>query len=106
MIQYMLGVSKTGFSKTGFMDVGFSTIHFHVCSFTFIHVHSCLSLFMVRSFSKNPSSCRCAAPGRRGAPWLRTNGVQTDGAAAKVIMIFDRLWEKVRPGTFGEIKVG
>ena len=37
--------------------------------------------------------------------WLRTNGVKTNGAAAKV-MIFDRLGKKVRPGTFGKIKVG
>ena len=27
------------------------------------------------------------------------------GAAAKVIMGVDRLWEKVRPSTFGDIKV-
>ena len=37
--------------------------------------------------------------------WLRTNGINTNGAAAKVKM-FDRLGEKVRPGTFGKIKVG
>ena len=37
--------------------------------------------------------------------WLRTNGVNTNGAAAKV-MNFDRLGKKVRPGTFGKIKVG
>ena len=36
---------------------------------------------------------------------LRTNGVDTDGPAAKVI-IFEGLGEKVRPGTFGKIKVG
>ena len=36
---------------------------------------------------------------------LATNGVNTNGAAAKV-MNFDRLGEKVRPGTFGNIKVG
>ena len=41
----------------------------------------------------------------RCSPWLRTNGVNTNGAAAKV-MDFDRLGKKVRPGTFGEIKVG
>ena len=40
----------------------------------------------------------------RGA-WLQTNGVNTNGAAAKV-MSFDRLEKKVRPGTFGKIKVG
>ena len=33
------------------------------------------------------------------------NGVDTNGAAAKVI-VFDRLGKKVRPGTFGNIKVG
>ena len=37
--------------------------------------------------------------------WLRTNGVSTDGAAARV-MNFDRLWKKVLPGTFGNTKVG
>ena len=36
---------------------------------------------------------------------MRTNGVNSNGAAAKV-MIFDRLGKKVRPGTFGRIKVG
>ena len=37
------------------------------------------------------------------ASWLRTNGVNTNGAAAKV-MNFDRLGKKVRPGTFGKDK--
>ena len=37
--------------------------------------------------------------------WLRTNGVNTNGAAAKV-MIFDRLWKMAHPATFGKIKVG
>ena len=36
---------------------------------------------------------------------LRTNGVSTDGAAAKVSS-FDRLGKKVRPGTFGKITTG
>ena len=36
---------------------------------------------------------------------LRMNGVNTDGAAATVTD-FDRLWKKVRPVTFGNIKVG
>ena len=35
--------------------------------------------------------------------WLRTSEVNTNGAAAKVIN-FDRLWKKIRPGTFGEDK--
>ena len=37
--------------------------------------------------------------------WLRTNRVITNGAAAKV-MTFDRLGNKLRPGTFGNVKVG
>ena len=50
--------------------------------------------------------------------WLWTSGVNTNGAAAKVMIIdrlgkkytakvmnFDRLGEKVRPGTFGKIKL-
>ena len=37
--------------------------------------------------------------------WPQTNGVNTSGAAAEV-MSFDGLGKKVRPGTFGEIKVG
>ena len=38
-------------------------------------------------------------------PRLRTTGVNTNGAAAKV-MVFDRLGKKVLPGTFGKIKLG
>ena len=33
--------------------------------------------------------------------WLRTNGVDTSGAAAEV-MDFDRLGKKVRPGTWAD----
>ena len=38
-------------------------------------------------------------------PCLRTDGVNTNGAAAKV-MNFDGSGERVRPGTFGNIKAG
>ena len=50
---------------------------------------------------------RCRKPREREVEgqWLRTTGVDTNGAAAKV-MHFDRLRKKVRPGTFGKIKVG
>ena len=41
----------------------------------------------------------------KGMGWLRTNKVNANGAAAKEID-FDRLGKKVRPGTFGKIKVG
>ena len=44
-------------------------------------------------------------PSAPSQPWLRTNGVNTNGAAAK-LMTFDRLGEKVRPDIFGKIKVG
>ena len=37
--------------------------------------------------------------------WVRTDGVNANGAAAKV-MNFDRLVKKVRPGTFGKIQLG
>ena len=37
--------------------------------------------------------------------WLRTNGVNTDGAAAKVTNS-DRLGKTACPGTFGNIQVG
>ena len=37
--------------------------------------------------------------------WLRTNGVNANGAAAKV-MNSDWLGKNVRHGTFGKIKVG
>ena len=37
--------------------------------------------------------------------WLRTNGVNTNGAAANGFN-FDRWGTKVRPGTFGKINVG
>ena len=39
-----------------------------------------------------------------GGSGLRTHGVDTNGAAAKV-MNFDRLEKKVRPGTFGKSNI-
>ena len=57
--------------------------------------------------ARGPAALRAAPPARRAArrPWLLTNGVNTNGAAAKV-MNWDRLEKKVRPGTFGKIEVG
>ena len=54
-----------------------------------------------------PRSAAVSAVASRMADpiWLRTNGLNTNGAAAK-IMNFDRLGKNVRPGTFGKIKVG
>ena len=37
--------------------------------------------------------------------WLRTNWVNTNGAAAKVLN-FSRFEKRVHPGTFGKIKLG
>ena len=44
-------------------------------------------------------------PGVVRSFWLRTNVVNTNGAAAKVIN-FDRLGTKVRPSTLRKIKAG
>ena len=38
-------------------------------------------------------------------PWLRTNGVNANGAAAKVY-VWGGLEKRVCPGNFGNIKVG
>ena len=38
--------------------------------------------------------------------WLRTNGVNTNLGRRKQVRSFDRLGKKVRPGTFGKMKVG
>ena len=51
------------------------------------------------------SSKHVVSMNAKSMPWLRRNGVNTNGAAAKV-MNFDRLGKKVRPGTCGKIKVG
>ena len=53
-----------------------------------------------------PPRSRAAPPRRRTPwpePWSRTNGVNTNGAAAKVVDC-GRLEKKVRPGTFGKMK--
>ena len=81
-----------------------SFIDLRICFIT------CWSWPLLRgSLNKPVRIGRMAIPGRLCAVrhlqgnWLRTNGVNTNVAAAKV-MIFDRLGEKVRPGTFGKIK--
>ena len=61
---------------------------------------------LARAGSSRTSASRMTDGGRRGRNiWLRTNGVNTNGAAAKV-RLFDILGKKVRPGTLGKIKVG
>ena len=51
--------------------------------------------------NSNHNSNNSSSNNNSNVIWLRTNGVNTNGAAAKVID-FDRLGEKVRPGTFGK----
>ena len=64
-----------------------------------------------RNNKQTQSRARPPRAGTRGddrspcLSWLRTNGVNTNGAAAKV-RILVRLEKKVRPGTFGKINVG
>ena len=41
-----------------------------------------------------------------GGAWLRTNGVNTNGAAEEVMFFFYGFGKKARPGTFGKINVG
>ena len=48
--------------------------------------------------------CASRRPWAVKAVWLRANGFDTNGAAAK-FMYFDRLGKKARPDTFGKIKV-
>ena len=65
----------------------------HVCMFIYwlvIHFMGSARLGLARSLA---------------SPWLWANGVNANWAAAKVTN-FGRLGEKVRPGTFGKIKVG
>ena len=59
------------------------------------------------SLRKEPTPCRPvpSLAQLRGLIWLRTNGVNTNGAPAKVVN-FDSLGKKVRPGTFGKIQIG
>ena len=76
------------------------TVFAYVC-ISYAYDVLCLLYVMLMCFC-------CVLPRRvlgRGGAWLRTNGVNTNGAAAKA-MDFDGLGNKVRSGTFGKIKVG
>ena len=66
------------------------------------YAHTCEFVPLRAGKSGGPDLSQWA--GTRGI-WLRTNGVNTNGAAAKV-MNFDRLGKKVHPSTFGKIRVG
>ena len=61
------------------------------------HIELSLLNLSAHTFTRARSQARKA--------WLRTNGVNTNAAVAKVI-IFDISGEKVRHGTFGKTKVG
>ena len=69
----------------------------------------CLCCCSPRAANDHGRAVPCAMPnfgaGLGRSSWLRTNGVNTNGAAAKV-MNFDRLGKKVHPGTLEKIKVG
>ena len=71
-----------------------------------------ISLCLPPTVRGRPQETGEARPGSGGrstanscSNWLRTNGVNTNGAEAKVTK-FDRLGKKACPGTSGEIKVG
>ena len=85
-------------------------MYIYIYAYTYTYTCICTYLYIyIYIYIYTPP---CGAPGRRAAPrggpsgpWLRTSGVNTNGAAAKV-MDFDRLGKKVCPGTFGKIQVG
>ena len=74
--------------------------------YVYVYLFSSLSqkAFWVASASASASSFSTMSLMRSFTFWLRTNGVSTTGAAAKV-MNFDRFRRKVSPGSFGKIKV-
>ena len=69
-------------------------IYIYICIYIYIYIY--IYIIMVLQLQEG---------GIDVVPWLRRNGVNTNGAAAKVIN-FDRLGKKVRPSTSGKIKVG
>ena len=85
-------------------------MYMYMCVYIYIHTHThyvmCLvwfmCLFMVLLFLP-PRSSMIREPTAENSPRLRTNGVNTNGAAAKVIN-FDRLGEKGTPWHFWEYK--
>ena len=70
-------------------------IHTYIYIYIYIHTYTCTYMHRYRAVT------RTAMVVAR----LRTNGVSTSGAVAKVTN-FDGLVKKVRPGIFGKIKVG
>ena len=64
-------------------------------------------IIIIATVINNNSRSRAWAQDQTGlcSSWLRTTGVNTNGAAAKVIN-FDRLGKKVHPGTLRKITVG
>ena len=76
---------------------------FLMCSFVFYTFVDCIGRFVVMFIRLTFEPCTmCATAGLRRMPWLRTNGVNTNGAAAKVlnqliIAFLRRIGEKGTP---------
>ena len=69
-------------------------MHIHIYIYIYIYIHIIYSTYHIT---------RGRLPGPRLA-WSRTNGVNTNRAAAEVVNV-DGLVKKVSPGTSGKIKV-
>ena len=68
------------------------------------HMHTHVSTVLLSNIIRRAGSAVASRDAGR-AIWLRTNGVNTNGAAAKAFN-FDRSGKKIRPGTPGNIKTG
>ena len=81
----------------------------YVYTYIYIYIYCLVVVSLVVSMTSGSPECR-RGPSSRGrsasiGPRKGTNGVNTNGAAAKG-MNFDRVGKKVRPGTLGKINVG
>ena len=59
-----------------------------------------------RDRDRDRERCRQGEREREREIWLRTNGVNTNGAAAKVMILTDWEEQKVHPGTFRKMQRG
>ena len=75
-----------------FLSLSLSTyLSIYIYIYMYIYIYICIYIYIYALYDR----LACASS------WLRTNGVNTNGASAKV-MNFVRLGEKARPGTFGK----
>ena len=84
-------------------------IHTYLCIYiyiyTYMYTYVYIYIYRARLVLPEPGALMVESWGPgvfacRSDTWLRTNGVNTNGATAKV-MKFDRLGKKVRPGHLG-----